>query len=243
MTDSAARTLVYVVEDDPMVAETIERTLDEYGFHCERFQTARAALQRMEHRTPALCLVDLGLPDRDGLDIVREIARKDLCAVMIVTGRGVLADRVLGLETGADDYIIKPFEPRELVARVRTILRRTAGSAERNTETRRLARVAGWTFDTASLALADTRGNAQQLSVAESRLLMAFLLKPNRLLSREQLAGNAERSPLDRTIDVRVSRLRKRLGDDPDDPKLIKTVYGAGYLLAAKVDWIDKPTE
>jgi DNA-binding response OmpR family regulator len=146
---------------------------------------------------------------------------------------------VLGLELGADDYIVKPFEPRELVARVRSILRRyqRAAPAEAGSGEQTVARFAGWAFDSGRHALIAPDGREVGLSAAEAGLLTTLLRRPNKILSREQLLGERDVDPFDRSIDVRISRLRRKLDDDPQNPKLIKTVYGAGYLFSAQVGW------
>lgn len=227
--------LIALAEDDPLVARTLGQVLGEFGFKHRWFRTGNDLLRNIPQIHPALCIVDLGLPDRDGLDVVKEIQQRFDCGVLILTGRGIVSDKVLGLELGADDYMVKPFEPRELVARVRSILRRY-DRVERS-EGRRLAYFHGWRFDPASFSLVSPEGNEDFLGTAEARLLLLLLEKPNRILTREQLAGTSDLSPMDRSIDVRISRLRKRLGDDPHEPKLIKTVYGAGYLMSANVSW------
>lgn len=217
------------------MARTLGQVLGEFGFKHKWCRTGGELLRQIPQIRPALCIVDLGLPDRDGLDVVREIQHHHDCGVLILTGRDIVADKVLGLELGADDYMVKPFEPRELVARVRSILRRY--ERDEKPRERRLAHFAGWRFDPASFSLTSPDGREDFLGTAEARLLLLLLEKPNRILTREQLAGTADLSPLDRSIDVRVSRLRKRLGDDPHQPRLIKTVYGAGYLMSTAVDW------
>ncbi|HEY3433449.1 MAG TPA: response regulator transcription factor [Rhodocyclaceae bacterium] len=227
--------LIALAEDDPLVAQTLGQVLGEFGFKHKWYRTGNELLRQIPLIHPALCIVDLGLPDRDGLDVVREIQQNHDCGVLILTGRGIVSDKVLGLELGADDYMVKPFEPRELVARVRSILRRYERSEK--TEGRKQAYFDGWRFDPASFLLVGPDGKEDFLGTAEARLLLLLLEKPNRILTREQLAGTADLSPMDRSIDVRVSRLRKRLGDDPHEPKLIKTVYGAGYLMAVSVRW------
>lgn len=232
----SARDEIHILEDDPLVAGTVARVLEEYGYATRWFRTAGELLAAVARQPPQLAIVDLGLPDRDGMDVVRELRQNADCGVLILTGRDILSDRVLGLELGADDYVVKPFEPRELVARIRSILRRRSPSAATGKD-RRLARFDTWRYDPASLTLTAADGAEQILGAAEARLLQCFLEKPNRVLSREQLAGNSELSPLDRSIDVRVSRLRKRLDDDTQSPRLIKTVYGAGYVLTARVRW------
>lgn len=227
--------MIAIAEDDPLVAQTLSQVLTEFGFRHRCFHTGTDLLNNLDSLKPALCIVDLGLPDRDGLDVVRDIQRSHDCGVLILTGRGVVSDRVLGLELGADDYMVKPFDSRELVARVRSILRRYERSEKPGG--RRLALFEGWRFDPASFSLTSPAGNEEFLGTAEARLLQLLLDRPNRILTREQLAGTDDLSPMDRSIDVRISRLRKRLGDDPHEPKMIKTVYGAGYLMAAVVRW------
>lgn len=230
---------ILVLEDDPDIARLICVSLTEYGFRCEHASTGRALLERAQRGTPELCIVDLGLPDMDGMQVVRELQERSPCAVLILTGRNDVTDRVLGLELGADDYIVKPFEPRELVARVRSILRRyqRAAPAEITTVERNIARFGNWRFDKGRHALVSPDQREINLSAAEAGLLLTLLERPNRILSREQLLGERDIDPFDRSIDVRVSRLRRKLEDDPHDPRLIKTVYGAGYLFSSQVSW------
>jgi len=241
MTTSDSDRLIVVVEDDHLVARTLQTTLRDFGFTSEWCRTGAELIRLMQARTPALCIIDLGLPDGDGLDLVRRLQSELRCGILIVTGRGFLTDRVIGLELGADDYMTKPFEPRELVARVRSILRRTGRTAPVGAHASRAAvrraRFAEWQFEPANLTLTDKAGKSEELSAAEARLLTLFLENPNRILDRERLAGSRDISPFDRSIDVRVSRLRKRLRDWPSHPVLIKTVYGAGYLFASRVEW------
>ncbi|WP_029770610.1 response regulator transcription factor [Pseudogulbenkiania sp. MAI-1] len=230
--------LIFVVEDEPEISRLICRTLQEYGFDVRSFRTGQELLGALASARPRLCLVDLGLPDIDGMELVGRLWKTHDCPVLILTGRSHVADRVVGLETGADDYIVKPFEPRELIARIRVILRRYARSTEPEPATAaRCARFAGWRFDPDSNRLTSPAGHAVELSVSEARLLAALLQRPNRILTREQLAGRSDLDPLDRSIDVRISRLRQKLEDSPASPTLIKTIYGAGYLFAAGVAW------
>lgn len=233
-----APALIYVVEDDAEVARLVLLALQEFGFAAQGFRDGASVLRRLQTERPELCIVDLGLPDIDGLELVRQIARRTDCGMLILTARGHTADRVMGLEGGGDDYVVKPFEPRELVARVRSILRRrgvpgTGGAAPQ----RRQARFAGWSLDCAANVLRAPDGAEQMLGTAETQVLRAFLERPNQILTREQLMGTHDLSPLDRSIDVRISRLRRRLEADPQHPRLIKTVYGAGYMLSALVEW------
>lgn len=128
VTRNTPKSLIYIVEDDGSVAQVMHRNLSDFGFHVEVFSTAAAIIRRLQVERPDLCIVDLGLPDMDGMELMSHIARVSSCGLLVVTGRGHTIDRVMGLELGADDYVVKPFEPRELVARVRSVLRRRASS-------------------------------------------------------------------------------------------------------------------
>lgn len=228
-------TLLYIVEDEPDVARTVATILRDFGFETRLCRTAAELRQQMRQRVPDLCILDLGLPDADGMALMQEIQDRHDCGLLILTGRAWVGDRVMGLELGADDYVTKPFEPRELVARVRSILRRRGQPAEARRPT--CATFAGWSFHPGTNTLRGEDGREWVLSTGEARLLATFLHRPNRILAREQLCGDPDLSPLDRSIDVRISRLRRKLEDDPQNPKLIKTVYGAGYLFACAVVW------
>ena len=247
MSAEAAPALVYVVEDDPAVAELVLRSLREFGFATESFGNAAGVLRRLRTERADLCIVDLGLPDMDGIELVRRIAEVSGSGVLILTGRGHTVDRVMGLELGGDDYMVKPFEPRELVARVRSILRRRAagafgaggggGGGLGPGAQRRHAAFLDWRLDCAANILCGADGAQQVLGTAETQVLRTFLDRPYQILSREQLVGQRDLAPQDRSIDVRISRLRRKLEADPLNPKLIKTVYGAGYMFSAAVSW------
>jgi two-component system, OmpR family, response regulator len=232
---------IYVLDDDPDVCRLVSSTLREFGFETSECHSAAALRRLLQVRVPDLCIVDLGLPDADGMDVVRDLQARYACGVMVLTGRGYLSDRVMGLELGADDYVVKPFEPRELVARVRSILRRRDKSQSTPTPSdarSQLAEFGGWQFLADSNMLTSPGGQEWTLSAGESRMLLQFLQRPNRILDREQLCGDRDLSALDRSVDVRVSRLRRKLESDPQHPTTIRTVYGAGYLLAAEVRWL-----
>lgn len=237
-----SRKRIYVVEDEPDIRRLVCDVLEGYGYAVTAFSSGREARQAIRREPPSVCLVDLGLPDMDGLSLVRELWEDVRFGVIILSGRSSVSDRVLGLELGADDYIVKPFEPRELVARVNTVIRRreqlaVAASGAANAK----ARFAEWTFDPGNLTLTASDGRQESLTAAEASLLAALLRAPKRVLSRDQLQGEATMDrddlPFDRAIDVRISRLRKKLEQDAKAPRLIKTVYGAGYLFTADVTW------
>jgi two-component system OmpR family response regulator len=234
---SAPPALVFVIEDDADVAKLVLAALRDFGFACEVFATGGAVLRRLQVEKPDLCIVDLGLPDMDGLDLMRRIAAASNAGVLILTGRGHTADRVMGLELGGDDYVTKPFESRELVARVRSILRRRSTAAGAAPGQRRYASFLNWRIDCAANVLRAPDGSEHLLGTAETQVLRCFVERPHQILTREQLMGERDLSPTDRSIDVRISRLRKKIEADPHEPAVIKTVYGAGYLFAADVSW------
>jgi DNA-binding response OmpR family regulator len=224
---------IAVLEDDAALRDVMRRALEAAGMEVDTYGRADAFEAALRRGMPDVALVDLGLPDRDGLAVVSRLALEGGAAIVIVSGRGQLQDRVTGLELGADDYVVKPFEPAELVARVRARLRRPAAPS------RRVARFEGWEADFDRFALRRDGAEAG-FSQAEGEILRLFLENPRRLLSRAQIQealGGAAGESFDRAIDVRISRLRAKLGDDPKEPALIKTIYGAGYLFLGEVDW------
>lgn len=233
-----ASRLIALVEDDADVARVIEQTLADFSLATVWFRSGGDLLRRLVRLAPDLCIIDLGLPDMDGLDLMQRVRELSPCGILILTGRTHVSDRVMGLELGADDYVLKPFEPRELVARVRSVLRRReAAFGPANGSPANIAEFAGWRFNLGNNTLVSPAGVEELLSASEAELLKVFVGSPNRILQREQLMGQRELSPTDRTIDVRVSRLRRKLEPDPQNPVLIKTVYGAGYLFLATVSW------
>lgn len=235
--DGLAGRRVVVVEDDPAVARTIENVLGDFSFATEWCRNGSDLLMRLRTLAPDLCIIDLGLPDMDGLELLQRLRTVSSCGVLILTGRSHVSDRVMGLELGADDYILKPFEPRELVARVRSVLRRREDSARGGQ--RQVAEFADWRFNVGNNTLTSRSGAEHVLSISEAEILKVFVRHPNHILHRDQLMGAREAARTDRSIDVRISRLRKRLEVDDSKPALIKTVYGAGYLFMATVKWME----
>lgn len=231
---------ILVVEDDGEMRHLVARLLREAGFRVTPARDGREMWDLMEQAAPPdLVVLDVMLPGPSGLDLCRRLRARSQVPVIMLTARGEETDRVLGLELGADDYVAKPFGPRELVARVRAVLRRSMGDpAEPERASRRL-RFAGWSLDLKARELFSPAGAAVDLSGAEYDLLLAFLEHPQRVLSREQLMEVAKRrvgvEGSERAVDVQVSRLRRKIEPDEGSPALIKTVRGSGYILVAGV--------
>jgi two-component system OmpR family response regulator len=187
-----------------------------------------------------LVILDLMLPGEDGLTLARSLRSESGIGIIILTGRGETVDRIIGLEMGADDYLPKPFHLRELLARVKSVLRRAQSrSADSSQSSRLRAQFAGWNLDMASRELLSPAGDEVRLTTGEFDLLAAFVNNANQVLSRDRLldlARNREAGPFDRTIDVQVGRLRRKLEDDPQNPTLIKTVRGSGYIFTPPVE-------
>jgi two-component system OmpR family response regulator len=236
-------THIAVVDDEADITLLLANYLQNHGYRVTQHHSAKALMASMSVDTPSLILLDLGLPGEDGFSIARQLREHWHCGLVIVTGRGDAVDKVVGLEVGADDYITKPFDLRELLARVKAVLRRIAPSERASTPVatatiRDRFTFASWQLDTASRRLIDAQGREAALTGGEFDLLCAFVRHPGRVLSRdfllEQTRGR-DGGPFDRTIDVQVGRLRKKLETNPDDPQIIKSVRGAGYILVSAV--------
>jgi two-component system OmpR family response regulator len=238
-----------VLDDEPDITLLLANYLKNHGFRVTQLHTGRDLMALMQADKPELVLLDLGLPGEDGFVIARQLREHWRCGLVIVTGRGDSVDKVVGLEVGADDYVTKPFDLRELLARIKAVLRRLAppqgpapgpaAAAAAPTPTRDQLRFAGWTLDTAARRLLHPGGEEVPLTTGEFDLLAVFARHAGRVLSRdfllEQTRGR-EAAPFDRTIDVQVGRLRKKLERDPENPELIKSVRGAGYLFVPAVE-------
>lgn len=229
------RPLIYVIDDEQDICDLVCTELERYGFSTEAFSTGSQAQRAIKKRIPSLCIIDLGLPDMDGLSLVQNLFSDKKIGVIILSGRNSLPDKVLGLELGADDYIGKPFDPRELVARAKSIVRRL-NSNDQVTADHHSAIFGEWAFDQPTLTLTNNDGRKIMLSAAEAEILNIFLKAPKKILSRERLLSEHS-MPFDRSIDVRMSRLRKKIEEDHKNPRIIKTVYGAGYIFTADVIW------
>ena len=233
--------LIYIVDDEPAICQLVGDELTRFGYQVRTFGSGAAISQAMQQAKPDLCIVDLGLPDIDGLALIGQLQQAGDIGVIILSGRNSLPDRVLGLEVGADDFICKPFDPRELVARANSLVRRLNKGDKSSENPDNSAYFDGWCFEPATLslrreALDDSECTAQILSAGEAELLMLLLKSPKRILTRDQLLSTREHA-YDRCIDVRMSRIRKKIEANPKSPRLIKTVYGAGYMLTCDVQW------
>jgi len=228
---------ILVVDDDREIRDLLNRFLVKHGL---RVSTARDGVEMsriLDGAAIDLVVLDLMLPGEDGLSLCRKLRQTTNLPVIMLTAMGEDTDRIVGLEMGADDYLPKPFNPRELLARVKAVLRRVqslpAASPKGDT-----AKFDGWTLDLGSRRLTSPQGEEVELSTGEYDLLLAFATHPRRVLSRDQLldlARGRTAAPFDRSVDIQVMRLRRKIEADPKEPRLIKTVRGGGYMFAAEV--------
>jgi len=242
---------IALLDDEAEITRLLAAYLQGQGFRITELHSGRDLMALMPRDPPALVLLDLGLPGEDGFSIARQLREHWRCGLIIVTGRGDAVDKVVGLEVGADDYVTKPFDLRELLARIKAVLRRmtpvespapapasaSASLPGGENAPERLG-FAGWQLDLAARRLLNPQGQDVALTGGEFDLLCAFARHPGRVLSRdfllEQTRGR-EAGPFDRTVDVLVGRLRKKVEADADTPQIIKSVRGAGYILVPTV--------
>lgn len=227
-----------VVDDDGDIRDSVRDYLQRFGMTVTTASCGAEMRRLVQPGSFDVIVLDLMLPDDNGLVLCRWVQDTAGTPVIMLTAQGDPASRVLGLEVGADDYLAKPFEPRELVARINAVLRRAQKGERGGAEARRMVQFQGWQFDRLLRQLVSPQDVVVALSSAEYRLLAAFVERPGRVLSRDQLI-DLTRAPgvevNDRSIDLAVSRLRQKLGDSPREPMLIKTMRGEGYLFDAKV--------
>ena len=229
-----------VVDDHGEIRDLLARFLAQHGYRVQGVRDGDAMRQHLARHQPDLIILDLMLPGDDGLTLCRELrSQGNNVPIIMLTAMGEDTDRIVGLEMGADDYLPKPFNPRELLARIKAVLRRQPGTDQAvASEAPQKLRFGHWLLDTARRELVDDKGVAISLSTAEFDLLRVFTQHPNRVLSRDQLldlARGREAQAFDRAIDTLVSRLRRKLEADTKHPELIKTIWGGGYMLAAEV--------
>lgn len=228
---------ILIVDDDAQIRQLLREYLAGFGMSVVSVADGIAMNEALSTGNYDLIILDLMLPGEDGLSLCRNLRIKSNIPILMLTARGEAMDRVVGLEIGADDYIVKPFEPRELVARINTILRRSRGDREIANEPKQAAFM-GWRLNYLLRHLVSPDELVIPLSNAEFRLLTVLIENPNRVLSRDFLLDEARGRNMDmfdRSIDILISRVRQKLNDDPRTPSLIKTVRGEGYIFDAKV--------
>lgn len=238
---------ILIVEDDAAVREMIAEYLDGHGYAVAQAESGDAMRRALAERVPEVVLLDVNLGGEDGLSLARYLREHHDLGIIMVTAAGDVVDRVVGLEVGADDYIAKPFDPRELLARLKSLLRRIDGRTAQSKSTAgggtraatSTVRVGPCTLDLSAHRLLDRQGEEIALTSMEFDLLRVFTEHPNQVLSRDQLlthTRNREWEPFDRSIDIRIARLRKKIEPDPEKPRYIKTIRGAGYLFVPGAD-------
>ncbi len=239
MTPAMARSPhILIVDDDREIRTLLQHFLTEHGFRVTPAADGKGMMAALKTGRFDLIVLDLMLPGEDGLQLCRKLRQEMALPVLMLTAMSAETDRILGLELGADDYMTKPFSPRELVARIKAILRRAGSSAEREAERPSAYSFAGWTLEIGKRQLCSAEGALLPLTSGEFDLLLAFAEHPQRILSREQLLDITRgRSSLlfDRSVDVQVSRLRRKIETDPNLPELIKTVRSGGYIFTPAV--------
>ena len=232
---------ILVVDDDAEIRSLVAEYLTQHGYHVRTARDGAALRRALETDRPDLVVLDLMLPGEDGLSLCRDMRATSNVPVIMLTARREEIDRIIGIEMGADDYLGKPFNPRELLARIKSVLRRARAAPVSQTPAKRL-RFAGWTLDSAARHLINPAGIVVPLSGAQYRMLAAFLGHPQMVLDRDKLLAltlGREATPFDRSIDVQVSRLRQLLHDSGREPSIIKTVRNGGYVLAVAVERLE----
>jgi len=232
---------ILLADDEAHLRTLVRTTLDQPGYRILESEDGAAALDVAKRERPDVVVLDWMMPSMTGLEVMTALRRDSATAdipVILLTAKGEATDRIVGLEIGADDYVVKPFEPRELVARIRSVLRRSAKQPATAIEEDALYEFEGWLLDPLKRRLTDPEGTVVPLSSAEFRLLVAFLSHPRQVLDRDRLLDmvqGREAHLFDRAVDNQVSRLRRKMEEDSRDPRLIQTVWGGGYRLAADV--------
>ncbi|MFW2448468.1 MAG: response regulator [Qipengyuania pacifica] len=237
MTEPAPTTLL-LVDDEPTLREPLAEYLTRQGFVVQEAESAAAARTKLAQATPDLVLLDIMMPGEDGLSLCRHLVESRRLPTILLTAKGEAMDRIIGLEIGADDYVTKPFEPRELVARIRSVLRRADRPAAPATDDELLYEFEGWQLDPLKHRLTDPDGALVPLSTAEFRMLRAFCDHPRQVLDRDRLLDmvqGREAHLFDRAVDNQISRLRRKIEADSRDPRFIQTVRGGGYRFATDV--------
>jgi two-component system OmpR family response regulator len=242
MTSAGQQLHILIVDDDPAMRQLVSGYLQENEVQVTAVATGAEMAQTLAERAIDLVVLDLRLAAEDGMELARRLREESAMPIIILTGKQDEADRVMGLELGADDYVLKPFSPRELLARIRAVLRRYQTAREvlpAKSDKRRGYRFAGWELNLGSRRLSSPEGSRIELSLGEFNLLQAFCAAPQRVLSREQLLDLSRLNGAevyDRSIDVQVLRLRRKIEPDPARPQYICTERGAGYVFSVPVE-------
>jgi len=230
---------ILVVDDDEDIRNLLKEYLEKNGFVVVTAADGQQMRQYWPHERLDLIVLDIMMPGDDGFTLCKEVRARSRIPIIMLTAGSDETDRIIGLELGADDYVGKPFNPRELLARIKAVLRRYDESPDSSPlDARQRLRFGNWLLDLTNRELIDANGNAHSLNGADFNLLRLFVSRPGEVLSRDDLSNELrgrDSSPFDRSIDVQVSRLRSRLNDDGKSPQLIKTVRGAGYILTVSV--------
>jgi DNA-binding response OmpR family regulator len=229
---------ILVVDDEPDICTVVEFALSDAGYEVHTHGRGDGVVEIVQDRKIDLVVLDLGLPGIDGLTLTRTLKERMDIGVIIVSGRGETTEKVIGLEIGADDYMAKPFEPRELLARVRSVLRRQEKARAAQDTDVSVYEFEGWKLDIMVRILISPSGEQISVSSGEFNLLRAFVEHPNRVLSRDMLLDfthDTDAPAFDRSVDVQIARLRKKIEPDAQSPTFIKTVRNAGYIFSAKV--------
>ena len=242
-------TTILIIDDDAKLNKLLTEFLGDFGFSTLSATHPKDGLKKLKHQSPDLVILDVMLPGMDGFEVCRTIRQNSSVPIIMLTARGELMDKVVGLELGADDYIVKPYDNRELLARIKSVLRRIKLSQQAShippKDSGQVAHFDGWTFDLSGHDLVSPEGNNINLTSYEYKLLSALILSKNRVLSRDHLMdliAEREWNPDDRSIDVLIGKLRKKLEKDRSTPVLIKTMRGAGYKFTAQVS-LSSPSE
>jgi two-component system phosphate regulon response regulator OmpR len=237
------RTAILAIDDDPEIRKVIGKYLEEDGYSVHTAANAAESNAILSQQPIDLILLDMVLPDSDGLDLMTEFRSKSKVPIIVVSGKSDATDRIVGLEMGADDYLTKPFHMRELSARIKSVLRRAEAQSPQHhdiapTAEQEIYKFGQWTMNCAKYEVCNGKGDPVSLTSGEFDLLRALVNSPNRVLKREHLfevTRGIDYDTYDRAVDIQIGRLRKKLGDDPHNPSLIKTVRGVGYIFIGDV--------
>ena len=231
---------ILVVDDDPIIRQVLDHYLTRRGYRVSVAGDGKEMDRLIEREGVDVVILDIGLPGEDGLSIARRLRVTSNVGIMMLTGNDEPVDRVVGLEVGADDYVTKPFDNRELLARLRSLLRRLAMTPPQSAQGGRTAVFSGWMLDLGGHELTSKCGDRVPLTTAEFKLLAAFVTHANRVLTRDQLldlVANRGWDPSDRSIDILVSKVRRSIEPDPRQPTIIKSIRGVGYKFVAGVEF------